>query len=100
MGDTRFCWTGSARRGDGLSGNKYETTGVAAGAMSIEFKSGGKAAVSMLGVSKEADYAKDGDKVTLKNPGGLAAAGDLVLTVNKDGSLTGPEGVVLAKKKS
>jgi hypothetical protein len=30
----------------------------------------------------------------------MAAAGDLVLTVNKDGSLTGPEGVVLAKKKS
>jgi hypothetical protein len=86
--------------GDGLSGNKYETTGVAAGAMSVEFKSGGKVAITMLGMTKEADYTKDGDKVTLKNPGGIAAAGDLVFTVNKDGSLTGPEGVVLAKKKS
>jgi hypothetical protein len=47
-----------------------------------------------------ADRRRIDDKVTLKNPGGLAAAGDLVLTVNKDGSLTGPEGVVLAKKKS
>lgn len=84
--------------GNGLNGNKYETAGVAAGALTISFKSSAKADVTVMGTTREVDYEKNGDKVTLKNPVPGTGSDNLVLTINKDGSLTGPEGVILQKK--
>jgi hypothetical protein len=79
--------------GDSLSG-KYEASGEAAGAAAVEFKSGGKAYLTMLGTTLETQYEVDGDKVTFKNVNG----NNLVMTIEKDGTLTGPLGLTLKKK--
>ncbi len=77
-----------------LSG-KYEATGDAAGAASLEFRSGSKAYMTLLGNTVETEYTVDGDKITLKNINGS----NMVLTEQKDGTLTGPLGMVLKKKE-
>jgi len=74
---------------------KYETTGPAEGAASVEFKSGSKAYLSIMGTTLETEYTVDGDKVTFKNVNGS----NLVMTEEKDGSLTGPMGLTLKKKQ-
>ena len=56
------------------------------GMMSVEFKDG-KAYVEMPMGTTQTDYEEDGDRVILKNDGG-----NLVLTRNHDGSLSGPMG--------
>jgi hypothetical protein len=64
--------------------------------MGIEFKSG-KAIFSMAGEThKESDYTVSGDKVNIaKDPDGQAVS----LTINSDGSLTGPNGLKFVKSK-
>jgi hypothetical protein len=52
--------------------------------MSVEFKSDGKAYVTNGGGTVEAKYRRDGDKIILENP-----PFNLVLTLNKDGTLSG-----------
>jgi hypothetical protein len=61
--------------------------------LAVEFKSG-KAYVSTMGVTTQVDYDVDGDKVTLHSPNG-----NLVLTKESDGSLSGgPMGEKLTKQ--
>jgi hypothetical protein len=68
---------------------KYTASG---GAVTLELK-GGKATLgSMLGSSEPYDYTVDGDKVTLTNK--AAPGTSVVLTIGKDGSLSGPMGVL------
>src|SRR5688572_33254667 len=69
--------------GDSLSG-KYEATGEAAGAASVEFK-GDKAYVTIVGMTTETEYEVNGDKVVFKR--GKDAGENLVMTREKDGSL-------------
>lgn len=72
-----------------MSGKYSDSSGM----LSVEFKSS-KAYVTTAGTTQEVDYDVDGDKVTLKNP-----QGNLVLTKNSDGSLTGgPLGEKLTKQ--
>jgi len=68
--------------GGGMSG-KYSNQ-----AMQLEFK-GSKAYITMrtTGTTTEAGYEVDGDKVTIHNQ-----AGNLVLTRNTDGTLSGAPG--------
>lgn len=62
---------------------------------SIDFKSG-KAIFSMMGETKESDFTVNGDKVNIaKDPEGKP----LSLTINSDGSLSGPGGMKFVKKK-
>jgi outer membrane lipopolysaccharide assembly protein LptE/RlpB len=57
------------------------------GMMSVEFR-GDKAYVTVpMAGTQQMDFEQDGDRVILKNEGG-----NLVLTRNSDGSLSGPMG--------
>jgi hypothetical protein len=76
--------------GDGLSGNKYADDG---GDAAVEFKSGHKAYLTIVGQTQEMTYSVDGDKITL-----AAGQGNIVLTRGSDGSLTGLPGVGPLKK--
>lgn len=69
--------------GDGLSGSTYTEDNSKDG---IEFKSASKANLTIMGTSVEADYAVEGDKITLDTHG---PAGKLVVTREKDGTITG-----------
>jgi len=61
----------------------------------VEFKSG-KAVFSMMGETKESDYTVSGDKISVaKDPEGKP----VTMTLNSDGSLTGPGGVKFVKAK-
>jgi len=77
-----------------LSG-KYESTGPGAGVASLEFRNGSKAYMTVLGNTVETEYTVDGDKITLKNVNGE----NMVLTEQKDGTLSGPMGMTLKKKE-
>ena len=64
----------------GKYGNQFQGMG-----MTVEFKSSSKAYVTMPGgAMMEFKYEVDGDKVILQNQ-----AGNMVLTRNKDGTLSG-----------
>jgi len=72
-----------------MSGKYQDDSGM----MAVEFKSS-KAYLTTAGMTTEMDYDVDGDKVTLHNP-----QGNLVLTKNSDGSLSGgPMGETLKKQ--
>jgi hypothetical protein len=61
--------------------------------MTIEFKSG-KAIFSIAGETRESDFTVNGDKVTIaKDPDGKA----MTMTINSDGSLSGPNGLRFVK---
>ena len=77
--------------GKRLEGTYHHTGGAP---ITLDFK-GNKVAVTIGGESKTLDYKVDGDKVTIINP----QEGDLGLTRNADGSLTGPLGT-FAKRTS
>jgi len=64
------------------------------GPVTITFK-GNKATVDVGGEAKELDYKIEGTKVTILNP----KEGDISLTINDDGTLSSPLGM-LEKKKS
>lgn len=66
---------------------KYQDS---SGALSVEFKGGGKATVTMMGMATDATYTVDGDKITVEVRGDKT-----VFTLNKDGSLAGPSGSLI-----
>jgi hypothetical protein len=80
--------------GKSVSGSTYE----GAGGVTVAFQSGGKAAASIGGVNSDCTYTEDSKSVTL-----TCAGQPTVLTINDDGSLSGPAGGMLeklTKKKS
>ncbi len=78
--------------GDSLAGKKYVEE---SGNDGIEFKSGNKAYVTLMGHTIEAEYSTDGDKVLIK-----ANGQNLVLTRTGDGTLTGLPMAGPLRKKS
>jgi hypothetical protein len=80
---------------EGMSGKYGNKVSDMAG-MTVEFKSGSKAYVTMPGgAMMEFKYEMDGDKVILKNQ-----VGNMVLTRNRDGTLSGsPMDVVAGPMK-
>lgn len=76
--------------GSGLDGTYSDPTGVA----SYTFEPGGKVEVSVMGATTEMHYEVDGQKVKIGPEGGPAQ----VMTILKDGSISGPMGVKLTKK--
>lgn len=83
----------SCGKSGGMSG-KYEADMMGVNAGSLEFKSGGKVVMETMGVGVEMPYEVDGDNLKLISPQGA-----LVLTINKDGSITGMGGLVYKKSK-
>jgi hypothetical protein len=75
--------------GKSVSGSAYEGVG---GGVSIEFQSGGKAVASLGGVKSDCTYTEDSKTVTLTCEGQPA-----VLTINDDGSLSGPPDGMLGR---
>ena len=79
----------------GVKGNTYADNG---NVVQIEFKSGGKAYMSMGPMTNTCNYTESGKNVTLNcGPGET-----LVFTVDDDGALNGPPGGMvtrLTKKK-
>jgi len=63
------------------------------GITEYNFKSGDKVYVSMMGNETELDYAIDDDKVKISGP-----QGNMIFTLNEDGSLQGPMGMKLSKR--
>ncbi|WP_269790637.1 hypothetical protein [Stenotrophomonas sp. Iso1] len=61
------------------------------------FEDDGKATVSVLGQTQQAQYVREGDTVTVHVPGSEGVP--VAFTVNKDGSLQGPMGVHLEQVK-
>jgi hypothetical protein len=74
--------------GDRLSGVYTDPNGIPL--HSLEFKPGGKVYITMAmtGTTSQGTYKQDGDKIIVEVKGG----GNLVLTLNKDGSLTSGNG--------
>jgi hypothetical protein len=58
------------------------------------FKTSGKAYFEALGIESEFSYEIDDDRVKLHKPDG-----DLILKLEKDGTLQGPLGIIYTKKK-
>lgn len=63
-----------------------------AGETSYEFRSDGRASISMLGITVDAEYTLDGDKVLITSP-----QGTVVLTRSED-RLYGPMGLELVRQ--
>ena len=81
--------------GKSVAGSTYEGGG---GAVKIDFQSGGKAVMSIGPLATDCTYTEDSKSVTLTCQGQPA-----VLTINDDGSLSGPpDGMMgrLTKKQS
>ena|SRR5258706_5665670 len=72
-----------------VSGNTYEGAG---GGFTVEFQSGGKAVTTIAGAKADCTYTEDSKSVTLTCEGQPA-----VLTINDDGSLSGPPDGMLGK---
>jgi hypothetical protein len=75
--------------GEGLQGTYHSAAG---GAMALDFK-GEKVMVTLAGERQTLDYKVEGDTVTILNP----REGDLVLTINSDGSINSPLGTFVKK---
>lgn len=77
--------------GSNLDGTYHDANG----AVTLDIKSS-KARLTMMGETHELSYKVDGDKITLHDPK-EAAQGDIVLTRNGDGTLSGPMGTLTKK---
>ena len=75
--------------GKSVSGNTYEGAG---GGFTVEFQSGGKAVTTIAGAKADCTYTEDSKSVTLTCAGQPA-----VLTINDDGSLSGPPDGMMGK---
>jgi len=64
--------------------------------MTIEFKDGGKATVTVMNSPIDATDTIDGNKVTLTATSG--GTPPLTFTINSDGTLTAPDGSILKKQ--
>jgi len=76
--------------GSGLDGTYTDEMGV----VSYTFSSGGKVAVTTMGIETETEYRVEDGKVKIGSP-----QGSLVMTILEDGSIQGPLGVRLTKQK-
>jgi hypothetical protein len=83
-----FC-LGAAGCGNSVSGHTYQGAG---GIVQIQFESGGKAKATMGPASSDCTYAQNNEIVSLTCEGITTS-----LTVNSDGSLSGPPDGMLAK---
>jgi major membrane immunogen (membrane-anchored lipoprotein) len=63
------------------------------GMTSYNFKDGSKVYISVMGNETELEYEVDDDKVKINGPDG-----NIILTLNEDGTLQGPMGMKLSKK--
>lgn len=75
--------------GKSVSGSTYEGVG---GGFTVEFQSAGKAVTTIAGAKADCTYTEDSKTVTLTCEGQPA-----VLTINDDGSLSGPPDGMLGK---
>jgi hypothetical protein len=62
--------------------------------MSIEFKSGGKASLTLAGMTHEGDYTIDGNKLTIKSSGDTTT-----FIINDDGSISSEDKTMTFKKQ-
>lgn len=76
--------------GSGVEGTYSDEQGI----IEYTFKSDGKVHFSTMGVETELTYKVDGDKVKIISP-----LGNQILTLVDDGSLKGPMGIKLIKRK-
>jgi hypothetical protein len=80
----------------GLGGQRLEGTYTdSMGMVEYTFKRNGKMTISMMGSEIETNYDVEGNKIKLLQPGGAA----VVLTLSKEGTIQGPLGMTLTKKK-
>jgi hypothetical protein len=80
---------GAAACGNGVSGHTYQGPG---GIVQIQFESGGKATATMGAMTSNCTYTQSDKSVSLTCEGITTA-----LTVNSDGSLSGPPDGMLSK---
>ena len=85
-----FCTILLAACGQSLNGTYADASGV----VEYTFESGGKVTTKTMGMEAELKYEVDGKKVKFLTPGGA-----LVYTLKDDGSMAGPMGLKLIKKK-
>ena len=80
--------------GGGSGGNKLDGfyTGVPGSPITLNIKDG-KATVSVANESKTLDYKVSGNKLTVLNP----QEGDIVFTINPDGTLNSELGIMTKK---
>ena len=78
--------------GSGLDGTYSDKMGV----IEYKFESSGKVYASAIGMETELEYTVEGNKVKITVPGGKG--GNQILTLQDDGSLSGPMGITLTKK--
>ncbi|HMB94901.1 MAG TPA: hypothetical protein VKK61_02565 [Tepidisphaeraceae bacterium] len=62
--------------------------------MTIEIKSGGKASLTLAGMTHEADYTVDDNKLTIKSPGDTTT-----FLINSDGSISSEDKTMTFKKQ-
>jgi hypothetical protein len=62
--------------------------------MSIELKSGGKASLTLAGMTHEGDYTVDGNKLTIKSNGDATT-----FLINDDGSISSEDKTMTFKKQ-
>lgn len=76
--------------GSGIKGTYEDEAGVS----SYTFESGGKVSMTVMGTETEAEYRVEDGKVKVGTP-----MGTVVMTIQDDGSLRGPMGMKLIKRK-
>jgi len=76
----------------GLDGTYTDGSGM----VEYQFNTDGKVAMTTLGIETVLDYEIDGDKLKIHSSGNT----NLVFTINEDGTLAGPMGMDLHKKKN
>jgi hypothetical protein len=89
IGLLSLAFVGCGGSGGNLDGIYH---GVAGGPITISIK-GGKATVQVANESKTLDYKVEGNKLTILNP----REGDIVFTINDDGTLNGELGIMTKK---
>ncbi len=85
---------GGAGGGGGAAASKLDGfyRGVAGGPITLNIK-GGKATLGVANESKTLDYKVEGNKLTILDP----QAGNIVFTINDDGTLNGELGIMTKK---
>ena len=76
--------------GSGLSGEYSDKAGM----LQYDFRSDGKVYMTTLGIQVAGEYEIDDDKVIIQG-----SNGNMVFELRDDGTLAGPLGVVLSKRK-
>ncbi|NDC75949.1 hypothetical protein EBZ70_11900 [bacterium] len=77
--------------GNSFSGQYTDTAGIA----TYTFRPNGTVTVATMGIEYEMPYAFEDDRIKLGNPG---SGPSVLLTLQKDGTIVAPMGVILHKK--